>query len=223
MKLLIATIAQNNPEEVSWTTRSVEKFDFLENIVFDGESRKSVLYFYSKAGIKYVSAPDDGIYSAMNNAIRYFKKNHEYTHLMFLNSGDELTQNACSYLGEIENNISYSFQVISGNYIHSNIGSKNPQRIRLPHPGLVLSRSHIDFLGLYNENYRSAADLDYVNRINFRVRKRACILVEMAPPGSSSSFSSRWESFIIACNHDKLRAKYVVALIRDSLLWLHLR
>jgi len=214
MKLLIATLAKNNPDEVYRTYRSTEHIAGADNIIFDGGSRDDVLAIYNRLRLKVMSKSDSGIYEGMNNALSYFFCNLNYTHIMFLNSGDTFTTSQ-DILRNIEEGISYSFLVKSQKYIHSNFGAYDPQRMSLPHPGLVLSRIHAKKIGMFDLRYKSAADLDFINRINFSIKKSSVVIVTMAAPGSSSKLLSRWESYLIALKYGKKVSKSTIDFLKD--------
>ena len=215
--LLIATIALNNPEEVIKTCDSAKGIIGTANIVFDGGSMKSVIDIYDINEINYFSKLDSGIYYGMNNAINFFLKNSTFTHLMFLNSGDVLERRNSTAISNLDKGISYSFLVRSNKEFFSNLGKRDLQRIPYPHPGLILSRIHLKTLGYFNTQYKSASDLDLMNRICFSIKKKALVLVNMAPPGSSSSYLSRIESFTIAIKHGKNTFSALLTLFKDIL------
>jgi len=46
----------------------------------------------------------------------------------------------------------------------------NPQHMYLPHPGLLVKKTVFDEIGLFNINYRSSGDLDWINRILVKLK-----------------------------------------------------
>ena len=88
----IVTVVKNNAEGLKETIESVinQKFQNLEYIVVCGESDDDtydVLGKYKKHITKYIIEKDEGIYFAMNKALKYC--NSDY--INFLNSGDTFT------------------------------------------------------------------------------------------------------------------------------------
>ena len=91
MKITVVTVVLNAAEKLKKTIESVTAQDHndIEYIIKDGGSADGSLELIKKAAseypyIKYVSAPDNGIYDAMNQALR--TATGDYVH--FLNAGE---------------------------------------------------------------------------------------------------------------------------------------
>ncbi len=85
------TVVKNDPERLKKTIESVVSQDYphIEYIIKDGNSNDGTLKVIKDAAkkypfIKYVSAPDKGIYDAMNQAMRLVTGDY----VNFLNAGD---------------------------------------------------------------------------------------------------------------------------------------
>lgn len=86
-RFTIVTIVFNDQEHIAATVESVQNqrdADF-EYLVIDGASTDGTLeYLQQQTGLRLVSEPDDGIYDAMNKAVRLAKGQW----VLFMNSGD---------------------------------------------------------------------------------------------------------------------------------------
>lgn len=172
MKLSIITINKNNAKGLEKTILSVinQSFDDFEYIVIDGQSEDSsveIIRKYSNKITYWVSENDTGIYNAMNKGIK--KANGEY--LLFLNSGDFLVDDyiLMTVFDEEKNadflccNIQYSD---NGEIVHT---SKLPEKITfgtlyfqgLPHQATFIKRDTFTKYGLYCEDYKFIADIEY--------------------------------------------------------------
>ncbi|MFW0714380.1 glycosyltransferase family 2 protein [Pedobacter sp. N23S346] len=90
-KLTIITIVYNNVRDIERTINSVlnQTYKNIEYIVIDGKSTDGTLEIverYKNQISKIISAPDKGIYDAMNKGLAL--ATGEY--VLFMNSGDEL-------------------------------------------------------------------------------------------------------------------------------------
>ena len=88
-KISVITVTWNPGEVFEWTLKSVkeQKFCDIEYIVIDGGSKDGTLDLVSRyigSISKWVSEPDEGLYSAMNKGLRM--ANGKY--VLFLNAGD---------------------------------------------------------------------------------------------------------------------------------------
>jgi len=88
-KISIITVVYNAGRFFEWTLKSVrdQKYEGFEYIVIDGGSTDNTLELiekYSSIVSKWISEPDDGLYSAMNKGIRMATGDY----VMFLNAGD---------------------------------------------------------------------------------------------------------------------------------------
>jgi len=167
--LSIITINLNNSKGLLQTIKSVveQDCDNYEYIIIDGCSKDEscdVLSEYDNEIDYWVSEPDNGIYSAMNKAIR--KANGEYC--LFLNSGDVLYSR--NVVNELINEMQEGFDVYYSNPIITNDTEcyriEYPDKIdikfflggTLNHQNTVIKKELLMKLDLYREDFKVAAD-----------------------------------------------------------------
>lgn len=172
MKLSIITINKNNAIGLEKTILSVinQNFDDFEYIVIDGQSKDSsveIIRNHTNKIAYWVSEKDNGIYNAMNKGIN--KANGEY--LLFLNSGDYLLNNdVLVKVFSLERNADFLCCNIQysdgGKIVHT---TKLPDKITfgtlyfqgLPHQATFIKRDTFTKYGLYSEDYKYIADIEY--------------------------------------------------------------
>jgi glycosyltransferase involved in cell wall biosynthesis len=174
----IVTVSLNSGKTIRRTIESVanQTYDRIELIVIDGGSTDDTLSItsdYADKVSRIISEPDRGIYDAMNKGIR--AANGEWIHL--LNSDDYYAAS---------NAIESAVRVLDPartNYFWMWRESADHQRVLqawkysrwllfisafLPHPALIVSRAQYDAIGLYDVNFRVAADHDMILRLTKR-------------------------------------------------------
>ena len=168
MKISIITVNFNNYLGLLKTFISLKNFskNKIEHWVIDGYSKDMLLSFKSLLNIfdfKYISESDLGIYNAMNKGIR----NSSTEYLLFLNSGDSISDSFNIF--NIESNLG-EYDLIYGDIIDH--GQNSPQIVSypskltldfmicggLPHQATLIRRSLFHQVGLYNENYKIISD-----------------------------------------------------------------
>lgn len=175
MTLSIITINFNNVNGLQKTIDSVvnQTFKNIEFIVIDGgstDSSVSVIEKYKSKINYWVSEKDSGIFDAQNKGIVKATGNY----IQVLNSGDELASS--TILQEIFENNNYDADILYGNMIIAKNGIlKNgfmPNKITLKHliddtiwhPTSFIKSSFFNNVGLYNTNYKIAADYEWFLR-----------------------------------------------------------
>lgn len=172
LKLSIITINYNNLEGLQRTVESVVKqtsTDFEYLIIDGGSTDGSAAYIKSQSSHfdYWISEADSGIYNAMNKGIKV--SNGEY--LLFLNSGDVLVDD--------ENILSICTKKLTADIVafdcflerNNNIVGKRTHieqptlfyvyKRGLKHQSTCISRKLFDNNGLYDENYKIAADYEF--------------------------------------------------------------
>lgn len=182
MKVSIITVVYNNEKTIESAINSVlsQSYPDIEYIIIDGNSSdntKSIIQNYiSKINI-YISEPDLGIYDAMNKGIK-----HATGDVIGILNSDDIYDNdlvintvADRFINKPELNILY------GDLVYVNAKDTNkivrkwiskPYSTKFfeygnvpPHPGLFVKRSVYNKCGLFNINYKLAADYDFMLRI----------------------------------------------------------
>jgi glycosyltransferase involved in cell wall biosynthesis len=164
-KLSIITINFNDVNGLQKTMNSVfeQTFTDFEYIIIDGGSDDGSLDLIkeNKERIaQWVSEDDSGIYNAMNKGIR--TATGEY--LLFLNSGDTLTESRS--LEEFIGHPAFEGDIIYGDYKFKDGEKIYPEhltplffmRSSLPHQSTLFKRNIFLEMGLYDESYQVVAD-----------------------------------------------------------------
>lgn len=164
-KLSIITINFNDVYGLQRTMNSVfeQTFTDFEYIVIDGGSGDGSLDLIkenAKTIAHWVSEDDSGIYNAMNKGIK--AATGEY--LLFLNSGDVLTE--VSALKDFTDHPSFDGDIIYGDYKFKDGEKIYPDeltpsyfmRTSLPHQSTLFKKTVFDVMGLYDEKYKVGAD-----------------------------------------------------------------
>lgn len=130
MKISIITVNLNNKEGLKKTIESVINqtvYDKVEYIIIDGGSTDGSVEIIEEFKDKlhyYVSEQDDGIYNAMNKGIKVSTGDY----LLFLNSGDYLSEN-----NVLERAFPYlQYDIVYGNEWKVNERHKGPYEAKYP-------------------------------------------------------------------------------------------
>lgn len=172
MKLSILTINLNNKAGLKKTIDSIasQSFTDYEYIIVDGGSTdgsKELIEANTKIITRWVSEKDNGIYNAMNKAIKMAHGDYCF----FLNSGDYFVDS--EVLATIFNHADES-DVISGNVLkvrdsgkwnrvksHEQINLLKLLKHSLPHQASFIKRKLFDTVGYYTEEYKIISDWEF--------------------------------------------------------------
>ncbi|NJL82957.1 MAG: glycosyltransferase [Chloroflexaceae bacterium] len=187
----VITVVYNGEKFLEKAINSVlnQTYNNIEYLIIDGGSTDSTLEIikkYNKEIDYWVSEPDKGIYDAMNKGINL--SSGEIVGI--LNSDDVYQLNALelSVNGIINFRADYSYgSVYRIDDFDKVVGAFHPlskdkfgvtlQRSLYPHASLFVTRQvYFSKVGLFNTNYRIAADLDFM----IRIHKRGCFGVDMS-------------------------------------------
>lgn len=176
-KISIITVCYNSEKIIEKTIKSVlaQKDDLYEYLIIDGKSTDGTLGIVDQykplfnGKMKVLSEPDQGIYDAMNKGIKLATGDL----INMMNSDDTLEPNALRHVIEAykENN---SYQVLYGmirimsgelersieRFSHHFLGQK-----MINHQSLFISKALHDQYGLYDTQYKYAADHDFLLKI----------------------------------------------------------
>ncbi len=170
-----------------------------EVLVADGGSTDGTvdrIIAVANSRVRLVSVSDCGIYNGANKALA--ECTGEY--IMFMNSNDILNQ---SYLdvamradptGQADffyGCISMAGQKIVPRFRRIRIAISVWQVMPFPHVSMIIRKTIHQRLGLYDEKYKIASDLDYINRLLISGARGVFvdeIAADCAPGGISSGF-----------------------------------
>lgn len=186
-KMTLLTASWNSAATIGDTLRSVAKQTYpeIEHIVIDGASKDDTLAVIEREGshvAKVVSEKDKGIYDAYNKGIGH--ASHDI--IGFINSDDFYAHDgviaevmaafdADHELEAVHADLVYVRQEDTGKIVRHwksrECTEKSLSRGFIPaHPTVFLRRSVYDKVGLFNLDYRLAADYEFLLRV-FHVHK----------------------------------------------------
>lgn len=196
MKLSIITINLNNSRGLHKTIESVvnQKYSDYEYIVVDGGSDDGsveLINNYSSQISCWVSEPDNGIYQAMNKGIK--KAKGEYC--LFLNSGDWLVSSLSleNFMAQVKDEdiitVHYGDEMYDGIIPSRGFSFYLFYKVCFNHFNTVVRRDLFDRVGLYDENFRIAADWAFfllaIFKNNCSVKVIKCEFAKNEFPGIS--------------------------------------
>jgi glycosyltransferase involved in cell wall biosynthesis len=177
-KISVITICRNAAATVATTIQSVAWQDYAayEHVIVDGLSNDEtpgIIERLSHRSLRVIREPDTGIYNAMNKGLRLSTGNV----LLFLNADDYfsspyvLSRVASAFAERPE------IQMLYGDFIWDSgvkqLARCQPDRIsrrfftldkHINHQTLFCRRGAFDKVGLFDESFRVAADLDWEER-----------------------------------------------------------
>jgi len=205
MKISIITATYNSAKTLTRTVDSVlmQNYPDLEYIIIDGAStdktKEIVTSYQNKLNIKFISEPDKGIYDAMNKGIKLttgdiigiLNSDDFYDNNSVLNNVTKAFEDASvdavygdiKYFGEDINKITRYWQ--TGEYTEGKLNNG----WMIPHPALFVRKSIYEKYGLYNTDFKLAADYEFILRLlkihKINVKYLPETLVRMYNGGSS--------------------------------------
>jgi glycosyltransferase involved in cell wall biosynthesis len=223
MKISIITVVYNNEKTISEAIESVlnQNYDDIEYIVIDGGSKDNTvakINAYKDRLSYFVSERDNGLYDAMNKGIKV-----STGEIIGILNSDDLYQDLNvihdvmkHFADNINVDILYGDLVyVKNNDISAVVRTWKSKSYYKnffenanvpPHPSLFLRKRVYEEAGLFNLNYRIAADYELMLRIfknyNFNSKYINRLIVRMRLGGASNaSFSS-----IVKQNKEVLKA-----------------
>lgn len=239
MKLSVITICYNSEETIERTIKSVlgQTYTDFEYIIVDGGSKDSTLDIVQKyeplfeGRMKWKSEPDKGIYDAMNKGIQRSSGDI----IGIVNSDDWLEPTAMESIAKVAGSVDYVNALICGSMkFHYNdgrvqlfctdeqkfnVGIKNYSfNYGAYHPAIWVGKKVYENVGMFDTNYRTAADIDFIYRCylaNSKFYFTKDVVSNMSDGGISNHIN--WKYFI----SDK---KYYVKKYRYSRVggWLYI-
>lgn len=207
MKISIITPTYNSSKTISRTIESVFSQDHkdIEYIVIDGSSndgtQEIISSYMNKFDIKLISEKDNGIYDAMNKGISLATGDV----IGILNSDDfyenDLVLSGVAKAFEdvtvdaVYGDISYFSDDINKVTRYWKTGEYKENKLNngwvIPHPSLFLRKSVYDKCGLFNLDFKIAADYEFILRLlkihKIKVLYIPKVFVRMYNGGTSGS------------------------------------
>lgn len=176
LKISIITPSFNSEKTIEKTILSViyqEISCYLEYIIIDGGSTDrtcEIINKYINSINVFVSEPDAGAYDAMNKGIRLATGDI----IGIINSDDWYQDGAIKIVEQFSQNLNIDVlyspinNYFEGEYVATfSPGDleKLPLRFTLNHPSCFIKKSAYDLVGLYDLQYKIAADYDLILRL----------------------------------------------------------
>jgi glycosyltransferase len=239
MKVSVITVVYNNDKTISEAINSVlsQNYDEIEYIIIDGASRDNTLTIikeYQSRISKFVSEPDTGLYDAMNKGVRLATGDV----IGILNS-DDIYQDR-----NVISDIMYQFNndekvdLVYGDLVYvkqddTNKIVRNWRSIKYypnffedgnvpPHPSLFVKTEVYKESGLFNLDFKLAADYEFMLRIfkkhSFKSKYINRIIIRMRLGGATNqSFRNIWRQnveILRAWNTNELRVPFLLMPLR---------
>lgn len=233
----VITIVKNDKSGIERTIKSVlsQTYKDIEFVIKDGLSTDGTTEFITKLlrqnpcsyDIKYLNTKDNGIYNAMNQAIRFSTGKW----LIFINSGDELctpdTLSALADLLDDDIDILFGDAIVRddyGDYLWKADISKIHSRMPFNHQSCLFKASLFDNT-FFDETYKIAADYDliatlYNQGFKFVNAHKIFSIFELNGLSSTKYINALKERYIIRekNNYVKKYYKYTLEYISDYLV-----
>ena len=181
MKITIITVTYNSSKTLKDTLESVLKQNYTnyEHIIVDGLSKDNTIEIVKEyetkynGKLKYISQKDSGLYDAMNKGIKMatgdiigiLNSDDIYAHENVLHKiVEKFKETNCD--GTYANLIFMDEETMSKpKRIWNSPKGKLENGWHPAHPTLYLKKEVYDKIGLFNLNYRIAADYDFMIRV----------------------------------------------------------
>ena len=214
-KFSIVTVVKNNAEGLKETIKSVinQVYKDYEYIIVCGESDEDtydVIDKYKNNITKYIIEKDEGIYFAMNKALKFCKGDF----INFLNAGDTFTSN--DILDHVVNELDQDTEIICGSIesIDDN-GNKTfkswKEKFHPEHNMFCYHQTMFSKKRLFNEitfdtNFKVSADYDwslkqYLSGVNYRFIDRAIVDFKEGGYSEKNKIKARIEDLFIQSKH----------------------
>ncbi len=214
MKVSIITVVYNNERTIETAINSVlsQSYPNIEYVVVDGKSTdrtNEIIKKYSSKIGQYVSEKDHGIYDAMNKGVKMATGDI----IGILNSDDIYNDDKviADVVAKFEED--GSIDMVYGDLVYVNPDDTNnivrkwkskPYSESFfetgnvpPHPTLFLKRGVYDECGLFNVNYKLAADYDFMLRAFKKFNNKAAyiprLMVKMRLGGATNK---SWQNIV---------------------------
>ncbi len=221
LKVSIITVCYNSEKYIRSAIKSVlnQTYDNIEYIIIDGNSNDNtvtIINEYIDKISSFVSEPDKGIYDAMNKGIALATGDI----VGILNSDDFFSNN--TIIDKIVNSFEWNnIDSLYGDVRFVNPGNDN-KIVRYysskyfrnwmfhigsspAHPSFYVKRSLFDKLGIYDPDFKIAADLDLLMRFLYKNKISYMYLAESVVTMRTGGVSTDLNNFLLL-NNECLRA-----------------
>jgi glycosyltransferase involved in cell wall biosynthesis len=221
MKISVVTVCFNSARTIRHTVESflAQSHPDKELIIVDGASRDATLDVVGALAtddVRIVSAPDDGIYDAMNKGLGLYAGDA----VGFLNSDDRFKdEHALAHIAAALDDADISFGDLD--FVGDHETAEVVRRWRStrysrgafasgwmpPHPTFYVRRAVVDAVGRFDTSFRIAADYDFMLRAmelhDFRAHRIDRVLIDMMQGGDSTSGLKAY----VTSNFESLRSR----------------
>lgn len=230
MKITIVTVCKNCEKEIVSTINSIVSQTYLdfEYIIIDGKSNDETVQVANKLvknlnNVKILSEKDEGIYDAMNKAVKLAKG--EY--IFFLNAGDYFVNNMV--LEKVANYLNSNSDIYYGNIRKNDIIEYYPEKIgkfylvyrekMICHQAIFAKRELLEQYPFDYFTFKICADRDWLIRVkenNITCKYMKDVLITNYDCNGVSSLCSEYkkESLAIAKKYGGLFAIIFVKVKR---------
>jgi len=172
----IITVCFNSERTIKRTIESVlnQTYKNIEYLIIDGDSSDKTVDIVRQyeplfnGRMKWISEPDNGIYDAMNKGISMASGGL----VGIINSDDyyepDAVENMMSAMGNEPYQVLYGAVRTINNGMEQNIAIYSHMFLResmIAHPGCFITKQLYDELGVYDTQFISAADYDFMLRM----------------------------------------------------------
>ena len=216
----IITVVKNAEKDILQTIRSLKEQTFknFEYLIIDGKSTddtvKNILTNQKYINL-LVSEKDDGIYHAMNKALKFVNGQV----IVFINAGDIFVKNGLLTIHKkFKKNpdADFIFGTVRRHYVESTILKYGFNRQRLKYnfdfatshsTGFFIKKKSMNLIGNYNTTFKCSADYDLYYRalIKFNLKGDSTKRNELIGIFKSGGFSSKISFFTQLFEETKIR------------------
>lgn len=226
MKISIITIAYNSGHSIADAIQSVlaQTYPNIEYIIVDGKSKDNTVEVVKSFGdriSKFVSEPDKGIYDALNKGIKMATGDIVgFMHSDDLFASDDIIEKVAAIFAKhdvdsIYGDLQYVYKNDTDKVLrYWKSGEFSIRKLKMgwmpPHPTFYVKKKVYDQYGLFNTNFRIAADYDTMLRFLGKYRISTMYLPEVMVKMRVGGASNRSLKNIIRKSKEDMQA------IRDN-------
>ena len=243
MKISIITVCYNSEATIRDTFESVLKqtYNNFEYIIIDGKSKDKTIniineyipkFRLKKINVKFVSEKDKGLFDAMNKGIKFASGD-----IIGIINSDDIIFDKNAFQKIVNKFVSDKCDATYSNLYIMDYNMEKINRVfhagkksykigwYPPHPTLYVKKEIYQKYGMYDLNYKIAADYDFMVRImknNIKMSYINEVLIYMRAGGASTgSFKAYKKSFdeaVLILKHNKVKFPYLVNIRRTFVL-----